>query len=213
LKRWWMSSQIRLGVPKSSLALTTTSVEFHAIPLTEEKRGGKKKDRFDRQAFAQFLFELCKKSAVEMCIEDIWGFGVQHKKQNANSEVRTGSTSMFNFARDYGALICATDIFLTLKKILGILDLTVSYVSPQRWQKRVGKKGDKKASIARAQELYPDAQLIPLRCRVPSDGRAEALLIAHYIALENDFRPGVYVGIDPGLKGAICVLTVTQEAV
>jgi hypothetical protein len=174
---------------KGAIAIIDTHLNttcFHNIPLTEEKRSGKKKNRLDRKALARLIYTLCKDCKVVVCIEDIWGFGVQHKSKNVSTEpqVQTGATSHFNFARDYGALLSVFDCLDAMKEVLSIMGFDFSVVSPQRWQKKVGKSGGKKSSIELAQELYPKAQLIPPRCRVPSDGRAEALLIAHYAALE-----------------------------
>ena len=88
-----------------------------------------------------------------------------------------GVTSMFNFGRNYG-------------EILGILkafNIKVIEVPPQRWKKEfdlIGK--DKKASIDKAKELFPEANLKRTpRCRTDSDGIAEALLIAEYGRRQN----------------------------
>lgn len=66
-------------------------------------------------------------------------------------------------------------------------DLPRSLVRPMRWQKAVYAgvgmtKGanPKVRSILRAQQIFPRLQLVPDRCRVPSDGRADAALLAWY---------------------------------
>lgn len=91
--------------------------------------------------------------------------------EKVHSMPHQGVSSTFNFGMGYG-------------RILGILEaLNISYelVTPQAWKKYMGVTHDKKTSIRKAQFLYPDVCLLPTpRCRVPSDGMAEALLIAHY---------------------------------
>jgi len=83
-----------------------------------------------------------------------------------------GVTSMFTFGKGYG-------------KILGMLEtLSIPYglVSPQKWKKKVlGQKKDKQAAIAFCAHTYPNISLLATpRSRVPHDGMAEAVCIAHY---------------------------------
>ena len=84
---------------------------------------------------------------------------------------KQGVSSTFNFGMGFG-------------RILGILEaLNISYelVTPQSWKRYIGVTHNKQTSIKKAQFLYPDVSLLPTpRCRVPNDGMAEALLIAHY---------------------------------
>ena len=63
--------------------------------------------------------------------------------------------------------------------------LSIPYITvhPRTWTKKVlqGARGDGKArSILMARQLFPTAELIPPRCRVPKDGRADALCLAYY---------------------------------
>jgi len=54
-------------------------------------------------------------------------------------------------------------------------------IPPQRWKKAFGLHSDKQQSIEECVRIFPDANLLPTaRCRKPSDGMAEALLIAEY---------------------------------
>ena len=83
-----------------------------------------------------------------------------------------GVTSMFNFGRNFGWTV-------------GVFEgnnCIVRYVTPQKWKKYFNLlKQDKKASIAKAKELYPDVNLLPTpRSKVDSDGMAESLLICEY---------------------------------
>ena len=98
-----------------------------------------------------------------------------------------GVSSTFNFGMGFG-------------RILGILEaLNISYelVTPQTWKKYIGVTHDKKTSIRKAQFLYPEVSLLPTkRCRVPNDGMAEALLIAHYLkAIHRD--ESIFKGDEP----------------
>lgn len=84
---------------------------------------------------------------------------------------KQGVTSMFNFGKSYGY-------------ILGVLEangIPYQTVSPQRWKRHFGLDNDKRKSIVTAKRLFPALSLLPTeRCRVESDGMAEALLIALY---------------------------------
>lgn len=69
--------------------------------------------------------------------------------------------------------------------VLAALGVSHQLVSPQRWQGKMHEgtpAGDtKQRSIIAAQRLFPLVELkASARCRVPSDGFAEALLIAEY---------------------------------
>jgi len=60
--------------------------------------------------------------------------------------------------------------------VLAALRLPYTRVRPQIWKRAFGLSKDKAASILRAQQLYPDADLR----RRKDDGRAEALLLAYH---------------------------------
>jgi len=82
------------------------------------------------------------------------------------------NVSMFNFGKGYGIV----------KAVATICTRNVLDVTPQKWKKYFNLIGkDKKASVAKALEIYPDAkdQLITKRGRL-IDGRADALLLARY---------------------------------
>ena len=65
--------------------------------------------------------------------------------------------------------------------VCDVLALPVDEVAPQKWKKALGLlKASKKVSIETARRLYPHAADGLKRTR--DDGRAEALLIAHYAA-------------------------------
>ncbi len=85
---------------------------------------------------------------------------------------KQGLSSTFKFGRGYGQLIgmCQT---LAWPYIL---------VTPQEWKAKVlaGTAKDKAAAVAFAAARYPGIQLVQPRCRVPHDGVADAVCIAHY---------------------------------
>lgn len=61
------------------------------------------------------------------------------------------------------------------------LDIPYTVVSPNKWKRVMGVTADKATSILMAQRLFPKVSLLPTdKCRKPSDGMAEALLIAEY---------------------------------
>ncbi len=88
--------------------------------------------------------------------------------EKVHSMPKQGVSSSFNFGEGYG-------IWQGL--IVG-LGLRWEKVTPQRWQKEMlaGMQGGKDASIIKAQELFPQAEL----SRKKDHGRADALLIAEY---------------------------------
>jgi hypothetical protein len=64
----------------------------------------------------------------------------------------------------------------TLEGVLGAMNIRFQLVSPQTWKRLYGLGSDKKAAIATAQRLYPDAPLTLAK----HHNRADSLLIAHY---------------------------------
>lgn len=92
--------------------------------------------------------------------------------ENVHAMPGQGVTSMFNFGKGFGEVlgVCAA------------LDICVELVSPQKWKRAVlgGTAKDKAAAIEFAQREYPMIDLVPGRCRMPQDGIADAVCIAHY---------------------------------
>lgn len=84
-----------------------------------------------------------------------------------------GSVSMFNFGASYWGA----------KSVIECFCPSLMLVTPQTWKRRLGLIGkDKEAARELAIKLYPEAASM-LR-RKKDEGRAEALLIASYGALE-----------------------------
>jgi len=107
--------------------------------------------------------------------------------ESVHSMPGQGVASSFQFGRNLGKL----------EGVVGSSSIRSVYVSPQAWKKKtliadnvyMGKDVEdkakrkviqKKAAIEWAQKKFPTVNLIPKGCRVPSDGMAEALIIAYY---------------------------------
>lgn len=88
--------------------------------------------------------------------------------ENVHSMPGQGVASMFNMG--YGCGLW--------RGIAVGLRLRVEMVAPQKWKKYLGIGRDKGESILKACSLYP--KISDQLARVKDDGRAEALLIAHW---------------------------------
>jgi crossover junction endodeoxyribonuclease RuvC len=67
--------------------------------------------------------------------------------------------------------------------VLSALDVPYRTVRPSVWTKKVlaGTPGEGKArSIQFALRMFPGAEITPKGCRVPRDGRADALCLAYF---------------------------------
>lgn len=91
--------------------------------------------------------------------------------EDVHAMPRQGVTSMFNFGFNKGWIM----------GVLYALSIPTERVSVQRWKKMFSLDSDKDKSIELAKRLFPAANLFATpRCKKPSDGIAEALLIAEY---------------------------------
>lgn len=82
-----------------------------------------------------------------------------------------GVVSMFNFGHNLGFI----------EGVIRANDIPYQLVPPQTWKKEFSLNSDKQKSIEVCQKLFPDVNLLPTeRSRKPSDGIAEALLMAEY---------------------------------
>ena len=79
---------------------------------------------------------------------------------------KQGVSSSFNFGVGFGSIL----------SVLQVHGVPIEFVQPSVWKKALGLSQDKKASLHKARLLYPDA---PLELE-KHEGRAEAILIAHY---------------------------------
>lgn len=82
-----------------------------------------------------------------------------------------GVVSMFNFGHNLGVI----------EGILSALRIPYQMVPPQTWKKEFSLTGDKARSVEVCEKLFPGVDLRATeRSRKPSDGLAEALLLAEY---------------------------------
>ena len=82
-----------------------------------------------------------------------------------------GVVSMFNFGHNLGYI----------EGLLQAFDIPYQLVPPQTWKKEFCVTSDKNTSIEVCRKLFPHVCLLPTaRSRKPSDGMAEAMLIAEY---------------------------------
>ena len=82
-----------------------------------------------------------------------------------------GVVSMFNFGHNLGYI----------EGLLQAFDIPYQLVPPQTWKKEFCVTSDKNTSIEVCRKLFPHVCLLPTaRSRKPSDGMAEAMLLAEY---------------------------------
>jgi crossover junction endodeoxyribonuclease RuvC len=83
-----------------------------------------------------------------------------------------GVASMFKFGTGFGQLI----------GMCQALNVPFQLVTPQAWKAKVlaGTTKDKEAAIAFVRSRYPTVSIVPPGCRVPHDGVADAVCLAHY---------------------------------
>lgn len=79
---------------------------------------------------------------------------------------RQGVSSSFNFGVGFGSVL----------SVLQALHLPIELVTPAQWKGALGLTRDKGASLDKARLLFPLAELHMAK----HDGRAEALLLAHW---------------------------------
>lgn len=82
-----------------------------------------------------------------------------------------GVVSMFNFGHNLGFI----------EGLLKANEIPYQLVPPQTWKKEFSLSGDKAKSIDVCKKLFPKVNLLATqRSRKPSDGIAEAILMAEY---------------------------------
>ena len=82
-----------------------------------------------------------------------------------------GVVSMFNFGHN----------LVYIEGLLQAFDIPYQLVPPQTWKKEFCVTSDKNTSIEVCRKLFPHVCLLPTaRSRKPSDGMAEAMLMAEY---------------------------------
>lgn len=82
-----------------------------------------------------------------------------------------GAKAALSYGQHYGEII----------GILAAYGVKVIEVRPAIWKKGMGLTKEKDDSIALCERLFPEINLLPTpRCTKPSDGMAEAMLLAEY---------------------------------
>jgi crossover junction endodeoxyribonuclease RuvC len=86
--------------------------------------------------------------------------------ERVSSMPAQGIASAFQFGVGFGSIL----------SVLQALHIRIELVTPAVWKRSLGLSKDKHASLHKARLLFPSAELHLAK----HDGRAEALLIAHY---------------------------------
>ena len=84
---------------------------------------------------------------------------------------RQGVASSFQFGVGFGSIL----------SVLQALHIPLELVTPAMWKRALGLSSDKNASLHKARLLFPTAELHLAK----HDGRAEALLIAHWSRMQQ----------------------------
>lgn len=104
-------------------------------------------------------------------VSDSFDDGIVAYVEKVGAMPGQGVVSMFHFGHSAGFI----------EGVLAAFNIETVLVSPQKWKKSFDLGSDKQKSIEKCQELYPKLSLLPTsRCKKPSDGMAEAILIAEY---------------------------------
>ena len=105
------------------------------------------------------IFHNLRDEQIKCCVEKVSAMPGQ------------GVVSMFNFGHNFGFI----------EGVLQANRIPYQLVPPQTWKKEFSLTSDKAKSIEVCQKLFPRAHLLATeRSRKPSDGIAEAVLLAEY---------------------------------
>jgi crossover junction endodeoxyribonuclease RuvC len=126
------------------------------MPVVEVERNGKKKRELSPAMLANVLSLIGKPSTA--LVERVGAMPGQ------------GVSSVFSFGRSLG----------TIEGALAALQIPMTLVPPQQWQKGCGVRGGKDGSRQRAAELFPN--FAGLFSRKKDDGRADAACLAWFAA-------------------------------
>ena len=118
---------------------------------------------WDDKEFIEKMWDVAQTTAanekIVACVEKV------------GSMPHQGVASSFNFGKSAGFI----------EGVLSALGIPYQLITPQRWKKEFTLNSDKQKSIDVCEKLFPNADLLPTpKCRVKSDGMAEALLMAEY---------------------------------
>lgn len=110
-------------------------------------------------------------SSYLIALEEIKGQEVKCCLEKVGAMPGQGVVSMFNFGHNFGYI----------EGILQANFIPYQLVPPQTWKKEFSLSSDKAKSIEVCQKLFPHANLLATdKSRKPSDGIAEAVLMAEY---------------------------------
>lgn len=126
------------------------------MPTVEVERGGKKKRELSPQMMAAMI-RLAEGDIAAVC-------------ERVGAMPGQGVSSVFSFGRSLGMV----------EGVLAGLNIRMTLIPPQVWQKAAGVRGGKDGSRQRAAELFPAYG--NLFARKKDDGRADAACMAWYAA-------------------------------
>jgi len=136
------------------------------LPIMDYRVGNKTRHKLNIEQYVVMLRNIIDKcNGMEQIV-----IGVEHVTAMPNQ----GVTSMFNFGYTFGALVGVGYCF-TRK---------ISTVSPRKWKNEVLEGShDKAGAISFVEKTYPNVNLTPRGKRIPHDGMADAMCIAHYLKI------------------------------
>ena len=115
---------------------------------------------FDRKRYASILKSAADSAEGAMCC-----------LEHVGARPGQGVTSMFSFGENFGFI----------QGLLTAYSIPFELVRPQKWKKEFSITADKNSTIEVCTRLFPDVSLLATpKCKKPSDGIAEALLMAEY---------------------------------
>jgi crossover junction endodeoxyribonuclease RuvC len=126
------------------------------MPTVEVLRSGKKKREVNAQMLSSVISSIGPDAVAVM--------------ERVNAMPGQGVTSVFSFGRSSGIV----------EGVLAGLQIPLTIVTPQAWQKAASVRGGKDGARQRATELFP--AYAGLFARKKDDGRADAACMAWYAA-------------------------------
>jgi len=135
-------------------------VALHDLPILRDG----KLAFVDAQALVSHMLEARQGQPARIYIERV------------SAMPRQGVASSFQFGVGLGSLLAACRF----------LAMPLELITPAQWKRAMGLSSDKRASLDKARLLFPSAELHLAK----HDGRAEALLLAHYALTRRLARPG-----------------------
>ena len=134
--------------------------DLYDTPILTVKKGKGKKHLYNTPEMVRILRECLEvKGECHVALENVHAMPGQ------------GVTSMFNMGRGFG----------NWEGIIAALGIPMTYLEPRKWKNamNIPSGSDKSQSCVIAMRLFPKANLLrTARSTKPSDGRADALLLA-----------------------------------